>query len=85
MQMYGQKQCLYNFGDVMFDVVNLYRNKSITCYPLKNWGLNKNKYVEFVTLHRPYLTDSLNNSTSASEALQEIAEEIPVVILLHPR
>lgn len=84
MPMYGGKQHVYNFGDVMFDVVKLYRDKSIARYPVKNWGLVNNKYV-LVTLHRPYLTDSVNNLTSAFEALQKIAEEIQVVIPLHPR
>ncbi|EHQ56702.1 UDP-N-acetylglucosamine 2-epimerase [gamma proteobacterium HIMB55] len=84
MQMHGRQQSLYNFGDVMFDVVRLHKERSIARYPVSELGLSKNKYV-LVTLHRPHLTDSLKNLASAFEALRVIAKEITVVIPLHPR
>lgn len=84
MQMYGRKQCIYNFGDVMFDLVKLHRTESIMRYPVQNWGLVNDAYV-LVTLHRPHLIDSLNNLTSAFKALKKIAEDVAVVIPLHPR
>lgn len=84
LPMYHRKQSIFDFGDVMFDVVKLYRDNAKKRFPVKDWGIKENQYV-LVTLHRPHLTDSLENLCSAFEALQKIAEEIPVLIPLHPR
>jgi len=84
LPMYHRKQSIFNCGDVMFDVVKIYKDKSIKQHPIADFGLTKDKYV-LATLHRPNLTDSASNLFNAFEALQEIAKELKVVIPLHPR
>lgn len=84
LPMYNRNQLLFNFGDVMFDVIKTFKEKAIKNFPIYKRGLQQNNFV-LATLHRPYLTDSLDNLKSAFEALQKISDDIPVVIPLHPR
>tara|TARA_B100000963_G_scaffold357169_1_gene378755 strand:- start:59 stop:1180 length:1122 start_codon:yes stop_codon:yes gene_type:complete len=84
LPMYNRDQLLFNFGDVMFDVIKVFKEKAIKKFPIHKRGFKKNNYV-LATLHRPYLTDSPDNLKSAFEALQKISEDIEVVIPLHPR
>lgn len=84
LPMYHRNQSIFDFGDVMFDVLKVFKDEAKKRFPIKDWGFKKNQYV-LATLHRPHLTDSFENLCSAFEALQKIAEELPVVLPLHPR
>lgn len=84
LPIYHTKQSIFNYGDVMYDVLNLYKEQALRSYPVSRWGLNENEYA-LVTLHRPHLTDSKDNLCLAFESLKEISKNFPVVIPLHPR
>lgn len=71
-------------GDVMLDVVQFYKNISLTNIDLDNWKLNDGNYV-LCTIHRSENTDSIKRLKSIILALQEISREMPVVVPLHPR
>tara|TARA_B000000532_G_scaffold226252_1_gene204393 strand:- start:560 stop:1453 length:894 start_codon:yes stop_codon:yes gene_type:complete len=84
LPIYLSNQSIYNFGDVMFDVLKNYLDEARDKYPSSFWELNKNDYV-LATIHRPDLTDSPSNIKNALTALRKINKEIKVVMPLHPR
>jgi len=71
-------------GDVMFDATLFYREKAKQQYSLDRWGLYKNQYV-LCTFHRAENTDKEERLESILMALREIANDIQVVIPIHPR
>lgn len=78
------RQKLYNFGDVMLDVVMDFKDKSLEDYPIRQWGIKKNNYA-LTTIHRPQLTDSPSNLQNVLESLDLISKDKRIVLPLHPR
>ena len=85
LQREGIKAGVQLTGDVMFDVAlrfaDLAKRKSQIVDQL---GLTSGQYV-LATIHRAENTDSTNRLHAIFEGLSMIAEELPVVIPLHPR
>ena len=68
-------------GDVMFDAMKFYKNKTIKP---KQFDNNKKEFI-LCTIHRAENTDDPLHLTSIISALNEIAKTIAVVLPLHPR
>lgn len=76
--IYGKK--VQEVGDVMFDAALYYGDKA-----KKPLGLTiKNNFI-LSTLHRAENTDNSKHLLNILRTLDEIAEEIPVILPLHPR
>lgn len=72
-------------GDVMYDAVLHYSEKADkTKNILEKLNLEKKAYV-LATVHRAENTDDPERLTAIFEALMQVAEEIDVVLPLHPR
>ena len=78
------KQRIQNIGDVMFDAVLHYREQAIAQVSLEEFGLKEKAYV-LCTLHRQENTDDPGRLSSILSALRSVADDIPVVLPLHPR
>lgn len=74
---------IVNSGDVMQDAALFYASLSDTQSKISQ-TLGLNKYV-LCTVHRSENTDNLHNLQSIVEALNDINEQTPVVVPLHPR
>lgn len=74
---------IINSGDVMLDAAQYYSKMSAQ----KSDIIKKSNLKEFIlcTLHRAENTDDAKRLSSIVEALNTIAEKIPVVLPLHPR
>jgi UDP-GlcNAc3NAcA epimerase len=72
-------------GDVMYDVALRYshRAESVSSI-LKKLDLRNKEYL-LATIHRAENTDNLEKIRMIVESLQSIANEMPVVLPLHPR
>lgn len=84
LPIYLRDQSIHNFGDVMFDVLRKYKVEAQEKNPISQWGLEEDGYI-LATIHRPHLTDSLQNLTNVLSALTKISKEKKLVIPLHPR
>jgi UDP-GlcNAc3NAcA epimerase len=72
-------------GDVMFDAALYYGRKAeLQSRILESLGLERRDYL-LATIHRAENTDSADVLRSIVEALAVLANEIPVVLPLHPR
>lgn len=71
------------FGDVMFDAALYYGERAETG-ALKSHSLNKKAYV-LVTIHRAENTDNLRRLEVIFSALSKLAEEMDLVLPIHPR
>ncbi len=80
----NSKQHIENIGDVMFDAVLYYRDSAKGIISLDSFGLEDNAYA-LCTLHRQDNTDNTVRLYSILNALRKIAENLPVVLPLHPR
>lgn len=72
-----------NVGDVMLDAARFYAskaNKSI----LERLGVQKGRYI-LATVHRAENTDNPTHLTAILDALATVANDIPVILPLHPR
>jgi UDP-GlcNAc3NAcA epimerase len=74
---------VYLVGDVMYDAA-LYYGARARSDTLDRFGLESKKYV-LATIHRAENTDKVSRLRDVFGALSAIAEEMPVVLPLHPR
>ena len=90
----GRKRIVKNVGDVMYDSILYYsklaEKKSTILKDLCFAGAAPNSELKtpsyyLATLHRAENTDNLKRLKSILRALNEIGENIPVVLPLHPR
>lgn len=79
-----QNQRIENIGDVMYDAVLYYRERAKEHVSLESFQLQENAYV-LCTLHRQENTDNPARLNSILSALRTIAQDLPVVLPLHPR
>ena len=70
-------------GDVMYDAA-VYFGTRTRADTLQKLGLQSKKYV-LATIHRAENTDARSRLRDLFGGLQRIAEEVPVVLPLHPR
>ena len=78
----GIKNNVYNVGDIMYDAVLYFRNKSNYSEVLIKYNLNPKSYY-LATIHRQENTDVKINLENIFYALNQT--EVPVVIPIHPR
>lgn len=77
-------QRIVNIGDVMFDAVLYYRELARERVRIEDYGLEHLGYA-LCTLHRQENTDNPARLHSILKALETIAQDMPVVLPLHPR
>jgi UDP-GlcNAc3NAcA epimerase len=81
----GITQGVHNVGDVMYDVALFYRDKARQQSTiLRRLGLAEGKFA-LATCHRAENTDSHARLEAILAGLAAVAENMPVVIPLHPR
>lgn len=80
----GIRSGVHLVGDVMYDVTLHYRELAATRHSLEKWGVNEKGYA-LCTVHRAENTDDATRLLGILAALRDIAEEIPVILPLHPR
>ena len=79
----GIKNGVHNIGDVMYDAVLMFKEKSkIKEKLLEKIGVNKNEYI-LATIHRAENTNNIERLKNIIEALNESSTTI--VLPLHPR
>jgi len=71
---------IFNVGDVMYDAALFYKK-----YAKKPKLIDIKKDFILVTIHRAENTDNKTNLINIIDALEEIANEKPVILPLHPR
>lgn len=78
----SDKQIVQNVGDIMYDAVLHYKDKA-----KQPEIINAKEINNFIlcTIHRQSNTDDTENLKNIINSLNLIAEEIPVVLPLHPR
>lgn len=80
----GIRSGVHLVGDVMFDVTLHYRELASERHTLEKWGLAEKGYA-LCTVHRAENTDDPARLQGILGALRDIADEIPVILPLHPR
>lgn len=75
---------LHFVGDVMYDLFLKMKDQLNVPSGLKRFGLEEKRYI-LATVHRDFNTDSPVRLKAILSALNEIAQEIPVILPLHPR
>ena len=78
------RQQIVNVGDVMFDAVLYYRERALKEVNLETFSLEHQNYA-ICTIHRQENTDQAERIKSILSALQSIAKDLVVVLLLYPR
>ena len=77
-------QRIVNIGDVMYDAVLYYRERAIQQINLDAFGLSHQNYA-LCTLHRQENTDDPERLNNILSALRELANDLTLVLPLHPR
>lgn len=83
----SDKQGVYHIGDVMYDNTLFFRTLALERSSiLGNLGLKNTPYI-LATIHRPSNTDVTENLASIVRALDQVAREkgIDIILPLHPR
>lgn len=81
----GISDGVFNVGDVMYDAALFYRERARRQSAiLKTLGLQQGGFA-LATCHRAENTDAPNSLRAILSALDEVAEQLPVVFPLHPR
>ncbi len=76
---------VHQVGDVMYDAAMFYASKAEqTSTILDTLGLKQNGYV-LATIHRQENTDAPARLNAIIEGLNDIAQDMPVLLPLHPR
>ncbi|KWT70543.1 UDP-N-acetylglucosamine 2-epimerase [Hyphomicrobium sulfonivorans] len=75
---------VHHVGDVMYDAALLFADRAKERTLLADLGLEPGRYV-LSTLHRAENTDSPQRLGALVAALDRVAQQIPVVLPLHPR
>lgn len=78
------KQRVVKVGDVMYDAALYYRERVKNEMDVEIYGVSHKQYA-LCTLHRQENTDNQDRLLSILNALQEVAQDRPVLIPLHPR
>ena len=78
------KEKIHLLGDFVFDAVE--RNKKFADFNLlaQKYGISEKKFV-VTTIHRAEHTDTKENMSAIFDALDKVAEKIPVIFPMHPR
>lgn len=71
-------------GDVMYDAALFYSARSVNYSTLEKYKLAAEGYL-LATIHRAENTDSMKNLQAIIDALNNLHEQYPVVLPLHPR
>lgn len=79
-----QSQIIKNVGDVMYDAVLYYSEVARPRIDIGYWNIEPQNFA-LCTLHRQENTDDLARLESILDAFRQIAEDLPVVLPLHPR
>lgn len=80
----GRRENVHLVGDVMFDAYRHTMSHIDTVQVLNKFGLAPRGYV-MATVHRAENTDDPGRLAGIIRSLAEIAEELPVLLPLHPR
>jgi UDP-GlcNAc3NAcA epimerase len=72
-------------GDVMYDAALYYAAKAEKCSPILETLQLTSKQFVLATIHRAENTDDIKRLTAITDALQTVAQDIKVVLPLHPR
>jgi UDP-GlcNAc3NAcA epimerase len=81
----GVNEGMHNVGDVMYDVALFYQERAkLQSTFLSEHGLNLGGFA-LATCHRAENTDDPKRLEAILSALATLAEEIPVVLPMHPR
>jgi len=76
---------VHNVGDVMYDAALFYRQRAVAGPVVAELLERYQDGFYLATVHRQENTDNSQRLTSIINALEEIAERVPVVLPLHPR
>ncbi len=76
---------IYNTGDVMYEAVIFYRKNAAPTPKITDLIHRYGAGFYLATVHRQENTDSFERLTGIFNGLDEIAEQIPVILPLHPR
>jgi UDP-GlcNAc3NAcA epimerase len=79
-----EKQQAELVGDVMYDAVLFYRERASKVAALSKWKLEHGSYI-LCTIHRQENTDATNRLVNIASALRRLAEQMTVVLPMHPR
>ena len=71
-------------GDVMHDLTLTYANSAALPEPIRKLGVDERAYA-LVTIHRAETTDDPAALAAVVDALGALAQDLPVVVPLHPR
>ena len=80
----GIKSGVHLVGDVMYDVTLHYSEVAAKRHSLQKWKVAEKGYA-LCTVHRAENTDDGARLQGILAALRDIAQEIPVILPLHPR
>ena len=80
----NQTQIIENVGDVMFDAIKFYKEKSLDLVDLNNFRVTSRKYI-ICTIHRQENTDDMLKLRNIVTALREISKTMQVILPMHPR
>lgn len=80
----GIEAGVHNVGDVMYDAAIYYGKKAKESVSLSKWGVSEGRYG-LCTVHRAENTDDPERLAGIFNALEEIAETLPLLLPLHPR
>lgn len=75
-------QIVKNVGDIMYDAVLYYQNQA---KPPKILDKLKDQNFILSTIHRQSNTDDIENLTNILTGLNNISQETPIILPLHPR
>lgn len=75
---------VYYVGDVMFDLFMKMKAQLDLESCLNRFGLEEKGYI-LATVHRDFNTDNTARLKAILSALNDIAQEVPVILPLHPR
>lgn len=70
-------------GDVMYDLALFYAERARARVPLDEWGVTSGSYA-LCTVHRQENTREPRRLAAILAALRELAQELPVLLPLHP-
>lgn len=84
LKLEGISEGLHNVGDVMYDVALFYQERARLQSTLTDLGLIKGNYY-LATCHRAENTDDPVRLKAILSALAILAEEVTIVLPLHPR
>lgn len=81
------KERIHLVGNVMIDNLFFQAKKLKENSPINELSSIKNKYTDFafLTLHRPSNVDDFDVFCEITEALNQIAEKLPILFPVHPR